>query len=92
MKRRGERKECGRQVGGKEGRKGMTQERKTKSSRKKGMKKMKGKKMGRKEDGKKVNEMEKECRGGHTEGKTLGRNKSRLEKREGIQRTGKKEE
>lgn len=47
MKRRGERKECGRQVGGKEGRKGMTQERKTKSSRKKGMKKMKGKKVGR---------------------------------------------
>lgn len=42
MKRRGERKECGRQVGGKEGRKGMTHERKTKSSRKKGMKKMKG--------------------------------------------------
>lgn len=27
-----------------------------------------------------------------TEGKTVGRNKSRLEKREGIQRTGKKEE
>lgn len=47
MKRRGkrkERKECGRQVGGKEGRMGMTQERKSKSSRKKGMKKMKGKK------------------------------------------------
>lgn len=47
MKRRGERKECGRQVGGKEGRKWMTQERKTKSSRKKGMKKMKGKKVRR---------------------------------------------
>lgn len=44
MKRRGKRKECGRQVGGKEGRMGMTQERKSKSSRKKGMKKMKGKK------------------------------------------------
>lgn len=41
--------------------------------------------MGRKEDRKKVNEMEKECRGGHTEGKTVGRKKSRHEKREGIE-------
>lgn len=47
--------------------------------------------MERKEDRKKVNEMEKECRGGHRR-KDRGRKKSRHEKREGIQRTGKKEE